>query len=230
MSVWSTKSLGRDRDYIVLQHTLKGVNYVINGVKFRDSYAVVERDSKTYYMLKRVPVLRGAKEFPITYLSSLRFITRQSDIKTIYGQDVYSVFLTRQSAKLEADKAEAEIKRLQEEDAILAQRQQEIEKKLEIQEQIKEAKESGNVEQVQTLQAELPEIKKCAFRYENGGLCKHDSLDYSPSDYCGHHLLEDPKLVDFDLVKPAYMSKEEKSKFREKVKNTLEKAKKQGKF
>jgi hypothetical protein len=68
MSFWSTRSLESDRNYVVMQHTLKGVNYVINGIKFRDSYAVIEKDSKAYHLLKKIPVLRAAKEYPLTHL------------------------------------------------------------------------------------------------------------------------------------------------------------------
>lgn len=230
MSVWSTKSFVKDREYIVIQHTLRGVNYVINGVKFRDSYAVVEKGSKTYALLKKVPVLRAAKEYPLIHLLSLHFITRTSDIKTVFGQDVYSTFLNCYSEKIESDKAQAELKKLEEADRILAQRQAELEKKIEIEKQIKEAKESGDQDKVKTLESVKPQIEKCCFKYEDDKLCKTDALDYSPSNYCGTHLLEDPRLPEFDLEVPRYMSKDEKRKFREKCKHTLTQAKKQGKF
>ena len=93
MSVWVTKSSGRDREYIVLKHTLRGVNYVINGIKFRNSYAVVEKNSKTYVDLKKIPVLRGSLEFPLTFLKKLTFITRPLDVKLVYGADVYVQYL-----------------------------------------------------------------------------------------------------------------------------------------
>lgn len=89
MSVWTTKSSGRDRDFIVMRHTLRGVNHTINGIKFRNSYAVVEKGSKTHRELKRLPVLKAATEFPITFLRELPFITRPLDVKVVYGADVY---------------------------------------------------------------------------------------------------------------------------------------------
>lgn len=93
MSVWTTKALSTDKHYVVLKHKLKGINYVVQGVKFRDSYAVVEKGSKTYSMLLRMPIFHGCQELPLVYLRKLKFITRASDVKTIYGQDVYRHYL-----------------------------------------------------------------------------------------------------------------------------------------
>ena len=230
MSVWSTKSFDRERDYIVLQHTLKGVNYVINGVKFRDSYAVVEKDSKTYYFLKKVPVLRAAREYPLTHLSNLKFISRASDVKVVYGQDVYKSFLKQVAQEKDAIEAKAELERLEIEDKQLQQREQEILQKIEIEKQIKEALNSGDEDKAKELIATKPEIQKCCFRYDTGGLCKADAAEISPSGYCFNHLLEDSRLSEFGIEKPAFLTKDEKKKFREKVKSTLEEAKKHGKF
>lgn len=109
MSVWSTRSLSRDLNYVVMQHPLKGVNYMIQGIRFRDSYAVVEKDSKTYYFLKKVPMFRAAKEFPLTHLRNLKFITRTQDIKAVYGEDVYRKFLREEEELLSVIKEETHI-------------------------------------------------------------------------------------------------------------------------
>lgn len=119
MSVWTTKSISTNsRDYILLKHTLPGINYIIKGVRFRNGYAVVEKGSKTYQELKKIPVLKKAKEFPLTDLRKLPFITRSIDIKTVYGQDVYIKFLEDEKALnivLEAEqKAIAEAEHLAE--------------------------------------------------------------------------------------------------------------------
>jgi hypothetical protein len=89
MSVWSTRYLGKERNYIVLKHQLPNVNYTVGQIKFRGGYTVVEKDSKSYFNLKKIPILRHAQEFPLTFLGKLPFITRNNDIKTIFGQDVY---------------------------------------------------------------------------------------------------------------------------------------------
>lgn len=109
MSVWMTKSSGRTREYVVLRHTLKGVNHVINGVKFRNGFAVVEKDSKTYRDLKRIPVLRAAKEFPLILLKDLSFITRPSDVKVVFGADVYVEFLKAYEAHNTKEAQESKI-------------------------------------------------------------------------------------------------------------------------
>jgi hypothetical protein len=88
------------------------VNYVVNGIRFRDSYAVVEKDSKTYRTLMQIPVLKGAMEYPLIFLRKLRFVTRPLDIKMIYGADVYSQYIR----ELEKDIAkEVDEKTIQEE-------------------------------------------------------------------------------------------------------------------
>lgn len=106
MSVWSTKSSGINRNYVVLKHTLKGVNYIINGVKFREGFAVVEKGSKTYHALKSIPVLRAAQEYPLIMLRQLKFITRPVDVKTVYGADVYVHYLKELEPQVEKEKVE----------------------------------------------------------------------------------------------------------------------------
>ncbi len=230
MSVWSTKSFDRDRDYIVIQHTLKGVNYVVNGVKFRDSYAVVERGSKTYHFLKKVPVLRAAKEYPLTHLSKLKFISRTSDVKVVFGQDVYKSFLSAIAQELDAKEAQEELSKLEAADKLLQQREQEILQKIEVEKQIQEAIISGDEAKAKELEAAKPVIQKCCHRSDDGSLCKADAADLSPSGYCFTHLLDDPRLLEFGISKPDFLTKDEKKKFREKAKSILEQAKKQDKF
>jgi hypothetical protein len=103
MSVWSTKSLGRDRDYVLIKHPLPGVNYTVKGVKFRDGYAVVEKDSKIYFELKKMPLLKTCKEFDLLFLRKLKFISRTIDVKYIYGEDVYRFYLQKLETQLEKE-------------------------------------------------------------------------------------------------------------------------------
>lgn len=102
MSVWSTRSTLKDTTYIVLQHPIKSVNATISGVKFRSGYAVVEKNSKVYNSLRQFPILRGAKEFPLIHLRKLPFITRTSDVRMVYGQDVFMRYA--KVLKIELDK------------------------------------------------------------------------------------------------------------------------------
>lgn len=230
MSVWTTKAFEKARDYIVFQHSLKGVNYVINGIRFRDSYAVVEKNSKSYHNLKRVPVLRAAKEYPLTHLAKLPFITRQQDIKMVYGQDVYVTFLREHAKEQEANKALAELQRLEKEDQTLKKREEELRLKEELSQKAKQAIETGDLEAAEQIKAQIPEIAKCSHRNDKGELCGKDAYEFSPSGWCGTHLLDDPRLPEFGLEKPGFMTKDETKAFREKCKEVLKKAKKQNKF
>jgi hypothetical protein len=104
MSYWVTRSTTEDRDYIVMKHSIPGVNHTINGVKFRNSYAVVDKNSKTYTDLKKLLVLKNAKELPLMILRNLPFITRPMDVMIIYGKDVYYKYL-KQLEGVQAEEA-----------------------------------------------------------------------------------------------------------------------------
>lgn len=182
MSVWLTKAIDRDIEYVVLKHTLPGINHVINGVRFRAGYAVVEKGSKIYFSLKRIPVLRKAQEFPLLHLRKLTFITRPQDVLQVFGRDVYWRYMKDLEAELD--------------------KEQQIEQANQIQEHI----ETGG----------------CKFVKADGDNCKDKALAISPSQYCAHHVLEDPKLSELGLEKPKYMSKKERKEFRSKVYKFLE--------
>lgn len=122
MSVWSTRSLSiKDRNYVVIRHRLKGVNTAVNGIKFRNGYAVVEKDSKSYYTLRKMSMLHTVEEYPLTHLRKLTsFITRTQDVQQIYGSDVYRRFLEEEERervllKEKTDRNSSEQKEKQEE-------------------------------------------------------------------------------------------------------------------
>ena len=230
MSVWTTKALDRARNYIVLQHQLKGVNYIINGIKFREGYAVVEKGSKTYHMLKRIPVLRAAKEYPITYLRKLSFISRSQDVKAVYGQDVYNQFLIEEAKLNNANNIIQKLQQAEQKEKIQEMREQEIAKKLENEAQIQEALVANDTQKVEELKKETPKILKCAFVKEDTKLCGNMSMDYSPSSYCYQHLLEDPKLPEYGITKPTFLTKAEVKTLKYAARDLLEKAKRKGQF
>lgn len=109
MSLWTTKSTGKDRNYVVIQHPLKGTNNFINGIKFREGYAVVEKDTKNYKSLRQISILRTAKEFPLVFLKQLKFITKSTDVRTVYGMDVYEQYIKELVPHLEEIKIQEEI-------------------------------------------------------------------------------------------------------------------------
>ena len=224
MSVWTTKSLDRDRNYIVIKHSLKGVNHIVNGVKFRDSYAVVEKDSKTYFNLKRVPNLKSPKEFPLMYLLELPFITKVLDIKTVYGHDVYRMFLKQWQKHKELQALHKQQEEVLLEQLDLAKRQEQIKLKDQISEVIKKAKESGeHWTVIKELKEQLPKFKKCTFKKENGEYCNQIPLDYSPNGYCHTHIFHEPALkeVGIDTSKP--MTKSDRKEMRQRIERVLTK-------
>jgi hypothetical protein len=99
MSVWTTKAQGRAKEYVVLKHNIPNANYIVGGIKFRGGYAVVEKGSKTHHNLLKIPVLKGAKEFPLTFLRKLPFISRTKDVDMVYGKDVFYRFIEAEEAE-----------------------------------------------------------------------------------------------------------------------------------
>jgi len=224
MSVWTTKSLDRDRNYIVIKHSLKGVNNIINGVKFRDGYAVVEKGSKTYFNLKKIPNLKFSKEFPLMYLLKLPFITKILDIKTVFGQDVYRTFLKQwqEHQHLQALQKQKEEKLL--EQLELAKREEQIKLKDQICEVIKEAKNSGEDWRViKELKEQLPKFDKCTYRKDNGELCNQIALDYSPNGYCHTHIFHEPVLEELGIDTKKPMTKNDRKEMRQKIEKVLTK-------
>lgn len=182
--IWTTRSLERDRNYIVLQHPLRGVNYTVMGVKFREGFAVVEKDSKTYLALLKMPVFKGAKEHPLIHLRKLKFITRASDVNLVYGKDVFNKY-----------------------NAVL---QQELEKE--------------QTEDQYRQELEHLDNGGCLFRVTNTkALCSFPAIENSPSQYCRHHILLDPKLSELGINVPKFVARDEKDTLKNKVIKQLEK-------
>lgn len=227
MSYWTTRSTNKNTDYIVIRHTLRGVNGKINGIIFRDSYGVVEKNSKAHKMLKRIPQLKNADEKPITFLNKLNFITRSRDIEKVYGKDVYTKYLL--AVKQEAEQVKL-AKEAQEEEE-LQQRAEQIKLKQELEQKLKEAQLPEEVERIEESISEMPQMDKCSFfnKVDNKP-CKKDAYEASPSGYCKMHIFHDPKLPEFGIEIPKYLTKSEKKKLRTEIYKKLEKLKKSGAF
>lgn len=91
--MWTTRTFKHKKTYIVIKHKLSDINGMIMGVKFRNGWGVVEKDSKQHVGLKKLPFLKDAPEYPLEILSEQKFCTRYADINTIYGRDVYEAFV-----------------------------------------------------------------------------------------------------------------------------------------
>lgn len=105
---WSSKI--SNAEYIIIQHRLPDVNSIISGVKFRNGYAVVIKDSKIHSQLKKLPLLKGTADQPLIHLRKLKFITRSQDILTIYGRDVYTAYMKILNQTLNTEAQIAHIK------------------------------------------------------------------------------------------------------------------------
>lgn len=114
MSLWSTRTTDTDRkkNYVVIKHKLRDVNGTIHGVKFRGGFAVIDKNTKRFKELTRLPLLKQAPEFPIEFLRKLKFITRSTDVKIIWGQDVYYYYM---KALAEVTAKEKEVNKINEE-------------------------------------------------------------------------------------------------------------------
>lgn len=84
--------MSKRKEYVVLRHKILGANGHIFGIIFRDSYGVVEKNSKAYKRLKSMPVIKSDVEYPLTHLPKLKFIISESDILRIYGKDVFNKY------------------------------------------------------------------------------------------------------------------------------------------
>jgi len=239
--MWGTRPSGRDRNYVVIKHGLRGINSQIHNVKFREGYAVVDKNSKTYFQLKKFPNLRNAKEFPLTYLRSLPFITRSRDIEMVYGKDVFLSYLEAVSKDKTDKEAKDKLDREQREASEQAKREQDLSKKQEIEQKIAQLEQTlettkeeiSDIEEVQEelqkLESEIPEVTKCAYRVEAGTLCKYDAAEESPSGYCNLHVLKDPKLKELG-IEVAFVPKKQLKEYREQIINKLSKLKDESKF
>lgn len=84
-----------NREYIVVKHQISGINTEILGIRYRDGFGVVAKDSKEYKRLKQVR-MAITDEYPITFLPKIKSVINKPQIKAIWGSDVYRCFLQHQ--------------------------------------------------------------------------------------------------------------------------------------
>lgn len=86
------------REYVVVKHQLSGICTEILGVRYMDGFGVVAKDSKEHKRLRQVR-MAVVDEYPITFLSKIKSVINPSQIKVIWGSDVYRCFLQQQKKK-----------------------------------------------------------------------------------------------------------------------------------
>lgn len=96
MRYYNSKSV--EREYIVVKHQLKGIDTEILGVRYRQGYGVVAKDSKEYYNLKQIR-LGVVAEYPLTFLKTLQCVTNPAQVRTIWGNHVYVAYVKALAAE-----------------------------------------------------------------------------------------------------------------------------------
>lgn len=97
MSIYFS-SKGSNREYIVVKHALPGLTTEILGIRYMDGFGVVAKDSKEHLRLKQVR-MAVTSELPITYLKHVKSVINNSQVKAIWGADVYRYYLEQMKAK-----------------------------------------------------------------------------------------------------------------------------------
>lgn len=82
----------RNLEFIVVKHKLKGLETELLGIRYREGYAVVAKNTKVYQELKKIRNAIDA-EFPITHLSKLGCVINDKQIQYIWGKAVYDYYL-----------------------------------------------------------------------------------------------------------------------------------------
>lgn len=212
------------RDYIVVKHPLRSVgNSWLNGVKFVNGCAVVEKNGKSHKMIRRNPLFKKRQEFDLSYLPKCGFRTK--DISIIFGKDIYYSYLetvglnsdlTPKQPKIENPseelkvstqvepetevKEQDEILELGELDVVPQKAIKEIKVHSEIQEQSSEIEFKDQEEELPQLTTEEvinahKEINLCISIKNDGNVCKGKVSKGSPSGhYCFGHIKKDPQL------------------------------------
>ena len=92
MSRYYGVKLKDDTQFIVIQHSLRGFEGEIHGIKYRQGYGVVVKNSKVYRDLKKIKPTPINKEFEITHLENLKCVINSRQIQYIWGKAVYEYY------------------------------------------------------------------------------------------------------------------------------------------
>lgn len=101
MRYYNSKNV--ERDYVVVKHQLRGIDTEVLGIRYREGYGVVAKNSKEYYNLKQMRLCVIA-EYPLTFLKTLKCITNDKQVKTIWGNAVYAAYIKEIMKVIEASK------------------------------------------------------------------------------------------------------------------------------
>lgn len=191
---WSTRSSDRDRNFIVIRHKLRETDGLISGIKFRGGYGVVDKNSRYYHSLQKLPLLKNQPEYPLTHLSTLSFIPRSSEIKLVYGEEVYRHFLLAVKKEREA--------------------QEEIVTKAA--EAVKLVNQAERLEKVEL-------VGRCEFIAKSDYQCKNEKHPKSLEGFCKNHILQDKTTAKSVGVKlPGMLTTSQKKELKKKILQRLD--------
>ena len=100
MSRYYGVKLKDNTEFVVVKHSLRGFEGELNGIKYREGYAVVVKNSKSYRDLKKFKPTPVQSEFDILKLEDLKCVINTRQIQYIWGRAVYDFYLSR---KFKAD-------------------------------------------------------------------------------------------------------------------------------
>jgi hypothetical protein len=84
----------RNLEFVVIKHKLKGLETELLGIRYREGYAVIAKNTKVYHELKKIRNAIDA-EFPITHLGKLACVINDKQIQYIWGKAVYDYYLKK---------------------------------------------------------------------------------------------------------------------------------------
>lgn len=147
MRYYNSKNV--EREYVVVKHQLR-IDTELLGVRYREGYGVVAKNSKEYYNLKQIK-MAVTVEYPLTKLKTLKCITNPAQVKTIWGVHIYKAYMIQMQEAREA-----------------------------LAEKAKEQEELTTVSPASDYISIVPFIKlKCKQTTKSGDICKNDAIEVS---------------------------------------------------
>lgn len=92
MSRYYDVKLKKDHEFIVVKHSLPGYEGEIHGVKYRQGYAVVIKNSRVYRDLKKIRPFAIKEEHDICKLADIKCVINERQIQYIWGKAVYDYY------------------------------------------------------------------------------------------------------------------------------------------
>jgi hypothetical protein len=216
---WSLKKRMTDKEYVVVRHPLRfNGNLTVGGIKFCAGCGVVEKDSKAYRDLFKLPMFRKARTLPLDFLKKAGF--KPKEVQLVYGPDIYyhyikSIGLNQDltpitTKEIEQPFDEVKVEELTEETSSEPEQEEPEEEKVVAMEpeEVEEIKEEL-AEELTEESEDLPELStdeiveahklqgKCIHVLEDGTVCDKNSSRGSVSGYCFGHLKLDPKRKNY---------------------------------